>query len=132
MSWTTCMGAIASGNRRPRSSDAGIGGHGAHRQVARPVAQRADQRGLGVDPGHLVPGRGQVQGDPARAAAEVEHRPAGLRGQLAPQRQVRAVGAALGVVPGDRQAVGGHRAHSDHLRARPRRASAPRISSIAV
>ena len=46
-------------------------------------------------------GPGEVERHPAGAGADVEDPTAILGGQLAPQRQVGAVGAALEVVPDD-------------------------------
>jgi len=65
-----------------------------------------DQLGLAIDPNHLVPGAGKRERDPPRAAAELEHG-AGCRfSQLAPQRQISPIAAALDVVPDGRLAHG--------------------------
>ena len=62
-------------------------------------SQRGDQLRVAVEADHRVAAPGEVQGDPAGAAAEVEDRPVGRVGQLLPERQVGRVGAALDVVP---------------------------------
>ena len=51
------------------------------------------QLGLDVDPDHGVSAAGEVEGDAAGAAAEVEHLTAATRRQLLPEREVGAVGA---------------------------------------
>ena len=86
-------------------------------------------------------GPGQLERDPAGARANLEDRPWIAGRQLAPQRQVRAVGAALEVVPHDfgvvargrRRGAGamGH-AQPHALFASPRATSSSRSASIAV
>ena len=100
------------------------------RQPARARSrQRREQLRVEVEADTRVPAPGQVQGDPAGAAAEVEHRAAGRGRQLLPERQVGRVGAALDVVPDHRRAG---RAHRQNSFARPRSASSLRSSSSAV
>ena len=70
---------------------------------------------------------GEIERHPAGAGANVEDRVAVALGQLPPQRQIGAVGAALQVVPDD---VG--RAHDHALLASPRATSSSRRASIAV
>ena len=79
----------------------GVADDGARSGSARgaPVASAAISSGSRSSPTRPVPAPGEVQGDAAGAAAEVEDRPVGLGRQLLPERQVGAVGAALDVVP---------------------------------
>ena len=88
-------------------------------------AQGREQLAVEVERGDVVAGAGEVQRHPAGAGADVEHR-AGLgRRELAPQREVGGVAAALDVVPVDR-------AHRQYSLAAPRSLSRPRSSSSAV
>ena len=113
---------------RARSSRASAT-HGSQRQLAGPlVAAPRAAPGRGRAPIDRVPAPGQVQGDAAGAAAELEDRPAGAPRQLLPERQVGAVGAALDVVPDHVP----RRAHRQNSFARPRSASSLRSSSRAV
>ena len=120
----------------------------AYRPAARAPAQCLEQHPLALERGHRVTGSGELERDAAATRADVEDRPWMLSGELPPQRQVRAVGAALEVVPDDlaaaraRQGVPGAvlraRARSpDHAQAHalsssPRATKSSRSESIAV
>ena len=133
-SWTVCIGTRIRPKRASPRSNAWASARTV--RIAQPLGagargQLGEQRAVEVERGHRVAGARQRQRHPAGAGADVEHR-AGLRGgQLAPQRQVGRVGAALDVVPdhdlGDRE-----RAHRQYSRACPRSASSWRSSSSAV
>jgi hypothetical protein len=107
---------------------AGVGGHSLDLEPAlgRPATQLVEQLRVAVHGGHRVTVGGQVERQAAGAGAQLEHRAADPVGQLAPEREVDRVRAALHVVPDHRVA------QSDHRLARPRRASTSRSSSSAV
>ena len=92
------------------------------------LGEHGEQLAVAVERGDVVPVAGEPQRDAARAGADVEHRAARLARQLAPQRQVGVVAAALDVVPDH---VRGD-AHRQYSFAWPRRASSSRSSSSAV
>jgi hypothetical protein len=75
----------------------GLGGLDGER--ARTVAQGGEQVAVAVERDDLEAAPREVERDPPGAGADVQHRPAVLLGELAPQRQVGVVGAALDVVP---------------------------------
>ena len=102
--WTNCIGASTIANSSPRSNSrasaaVAVAGRPAAR---RPPVEGGDELGVEVEPVHPVPVPGQVEGDPAGAAAEVEDRLAGRVGELPPQGQVAVVAAALDVMPDHR------------------------------
>ena len=103
----------------------GVGDERAHRQAVGALGQRGQQVGVDVERRDLVAGAGEVERHAPGAGADVEHRAAGLVRQLAPQRQVGDVGAALDVVPDH---LGVHRQYSSC----PRRLSTSLSSSSAV
>ena len=103
----------------------GVGDDGAHRQAVGALGQRGQQVRVDVERRDLVAGAGEVERHAPGAGADVEHRAAGLVRQLAPQRQVGGVGAALDVVPDH---LGVHRQYSSW----PRRLSTSLSSSSAV
>ena len=72
-------------------------------------------------------GVGELERDAAGARADVEDALGRLAGELAPERQVGVVAAALDVVPD--HVVGAHRQYAS---AWPRRVSSSRSSSSAV
>ena len=101
-SCTVCIGTAMSAKRRPSAKtcasavtlepERGRLGTGAERgEHARLAVERRD--------GESVPR--EVERDPPCARADVEHRAAVLLGELAPERQVGLVAAALHVVPDD-------------------------------
>ena len=64
------------------------------------MLELAGQRLVAFEGDNPMTAPGQVERDTARAGADIEDRLTGMRcGQLAPQRQVGAIGAALEVVP---------------------------------
>ena len=132
-SWSSCIGARTSATRlveleaRGRRRSTAL--EPARLALGRASLERREQLRVDVEPDHLVAAPGEVQGDPAGAAAELEDRAAAALGQLLPERQVGVVGAALDVVPDRRPRV---RAHRQNSFARPRSASSLRSSSRAV
>ncbi len=127
-SWIVCIGTRIRPNSGPESSKPAASACSV--RICEPFALRArlelrEQVGVEVERGDVVAGAGEVERDPAGARADVEHRARLLRGELAPQRQVGAVAAALDVVPADR-------AHRQYSLAAPRSESRPRSSSSAV
>ena len=106
----------------------GVGKDGLHREAVGAVAQGGKQGGIGVERDDLVSAAGEVERDAPGAGADVEHRPAGLLRERAPQRQVVDVAAAFDVVPDDAEIDG----HTNDPLVTPRRVSSSRNSSIAV
>ena len=122
------MGTRMSPNGGPAELEAGgVGLLGADRDAGRLGAggELGQQLAVEVERGDVVAVAGEVERHAPGAGADVEHRARlGLR-QLAPQRQVGRVAAALDVVPDDR-------AHRQYSLAAPRSESRPRSSSSAV
>ena len=102
-----------------------VGAEGGH--TGRPLLQRAEQLGVGVERVDVVSRGVEVASDPAGARPEIEDRSARVGRECAPQFEIGRVGAVLDVVPDD--LPGGQ---SDHLFARPRRAKRSRRSRSAV
>src|SRR4029079_13794437 len=99
------------------------------------VRRRGEQVGRAVEGADAVALAGEVERDAAGPGADVEHRAGVADREIAPQRQVLGVGAALDVVPDDLGHVrvlrpGG--AHAKLLPAAPRATSTSRRPSIAV
>ena len=88
----------------------------------------AEQLGVEVERGHGVAGVGEPERDPPGAGADVEDAFRGVARELAPQRQIGLVAAALDVVP---DGVLGDD-HRQYASAWPRRVSSSRSSSSAV
>ncbi len=114
---------------------AGVGRDGLDRQPGRAGAQGGEQVGRAVERDDPVALAGEVERHAPGPGADVEHRPGVADREIAPQRQVLGVGAALDVVPDDL----GHvrvlrpgRAHAKLLPAAPRATSTSRSPSIAV
>ena len=105
------------------------------RPAARPRA-RAARRAASAERSSATtswPRAGEMQRHAAGAGADVEHRAAVDGREVAPQRQVLGVGAALDVVPDDLGHVRGPGgAHAKLLPAAPRATSRSRSASIAV
>ena len=95
------------------------------------TVERLEKLWIPVERRDPITGPREIQGDAARARADVEHGVAVLSRQRAPQRQVLGVGAALEVVPdhAHRRPTG---SGSQNLTAWPRAASSSRSSSSAV
>ena len=97
---------MTSGKRRPRSKSRASAVTAVTGRPAPRSAQRGEQLGVAVERDDLVAAAREVERDAAGAGADVEHGRALAVGELAPQRQVEVVGAALDVVPDD--VVGAH------------------------
>ena len=135
-SWTSASARCTSAKRAPASREvaAPCGPTVCDRPAGglRALVQRRQQLGVDVERDDLVPGAREVQRHAPAARPDVEDRTAGGGGQLAPQRQVRRVAAALEVVPDHLGSLQGRPRSSPVLRRAPRRASSSRSSSIAV
>ncbi len=117
------QGEVAAGKlERPR-----VRAYALHLLLAGPALQRSKQVGVEVERGDTMARTGEIERHPARAGADIEDRVTVALGQLPPQRQIRAIGAALQVVPHD---LG--RGHDHALLASPRATSSSRRASIAV
>ncbi len=117
-SWIVCIGTMHSANSRPERRSRGHRRRRSHGQALPARRQLGDSswsRSIAVT---AMPGAGELERDAAGAGADVEHRAAVPLGQLAPQRQVLAVAAALQVVP--------DHVHARAARRRPERATWPR------
>ena len=102
-----------------------VGRDGADREARGALAQGVEQLRAAVERDDLVAAAGEVERDAPGPGADVEHRRALAVGQLAPQRQVEVVAAALDVVPED---LG----HVNEPCTAPRATSRSRSASIAV
>ena len=94
--------ASAPGPGRTARSRSNSRASAATASAGRPAARSlkaATKSGVAIDSDDPVPASGQVQGDPAGAAAEVEDRALGGLGVPLPGREVGLVGAALEVMP---------------------------------
>ena len=131
-SWTICIGAMIEREvARPAGRTCAMSAHdGLDRQVAGARAQLVGQLGLEVDGDDVVAPPREVERDAARAGADVEDRPARRGRQLAPERQVGGVAAALDVVPDD--VLGSVVVTRTTPCAAPRATSSSRSASIAV
>lgn len=109
---------------------AAVGDDGLHGEPARcgPHLQLGEELGVDVERDDVMALRGEVERDAAGPRADVEDRPGLGGGELAPERDVGVIGAALDVVPDD---VGARR-HANEPSAAPRATSSSRSASIAV
>jgi hypothetical protein len=114
---------------------AGVGHDRLDRQPGRPRAQRGEQVGRAVERDDAVALAGEMERHAAGAGADVEDRSRVADREVAPQREVLGVRAALDVVPDDLRDVrflGPCGAHAKLLPAAPRATSTSRSASIAV
>ena len=112
----------------PERERARVRGDRLDRQAVRALAQRVEQLGFHVERDDGVPAPGQVERDASGPRPDIQHRAWRVRRELAPERQVLVVAAALEVVPQHR----GGRAHANELPATPRATSRSRSASMAV
>ena len=83
-----------------------VGDHGLDGQPGGAVLERPEERRVDVERDDRRAASRQRKGDPAGAGADVEHRTAGLVGEVMPERKILAVVAALEVVPEDVERCG--------------------------
>ena len=134
MEWRDRDPGLGQGSLRPFGAEVDqVGLQNGHRQAVGPGGERLDHLGVALDGDHAIALFGEVQGDPPRAGAELEHRAAGRSRELLPEGQVGGEGAELDVLPdpllGRQRLLPGHCQYS---LASPRSESSVRSSSSAV